>query len=163
MTKENKQQIVINHKVEQVVRAIYFGFEKDNPSVLSTGVNYGAALSYFDPMDYVFIGIADAYGIRFKPESNSALIALGYHPSAVLFALTRMRLNGEAVVQRVGDDLVAIHAAVAQLARDVVFNWEVPDCTSSRVTKGTQFKKPMLDSYKTVLRLNKGGKPPLFA
>lgn len=163
MPKENKQQIVINHKVEQVVRAIYFGFEKDDPTVLSTSVNKGAALAYFDPLDNVIIGIADAYGIRFKPESNSALIVLGYHPSAVLFALTCMRLNGEAVVQRVGDDLVAVHAAVAQLARDVVFNWKVPECTTSRLTKETKFKKPILDSYKAVLRLNKGGKPPLFA
>lgn len=160
---------VINHKVEQVVRAIYWGFEPniDDPkaasNTLSTKAQQGSAITYSAPADWLYIGIADVRGYRFSPSSNSALIALGLHPTAVLLHLTRMRLDGKPVVRVVDDALVALHSAVVQCAHDIVFNWEVTKLikvkhknTGKIVSKVVVTDMPILRAY------HEAGKPELF-
>ena len=148
-----KQNVVINHKVEQIVRAIYLGYV-DHKDVLVSSPVKGALITLYEPEEYIDVGIADAKGYRFTAASNSALITLGYHPTAVLLYLTQMRLNGEPVVLESHGDLVAVHAAVVQCARDLVFNYE-----KVQVIKGKPrvVGKPILENYLRV------GKPKNFA
>lgn len=146
------QVSVVNLKVEQVLRAIYFGFDK--PDSLQVSPVGGHAITLFKPDDYIECGIADAKGYRLSPASNSALIALGYHPTAVLLWLSQMKLNGEPVLAIKDDMLVVLHCAAAQCARDITFNYH-----KVAIVKGKPrvVSKPILDNYKRV------GKPALFA
>ena len=147
------QALVFNPKVEQIVRAIYFGYDgTDSVSVVSPVK--GTAIDYFKPTEAVNIGIADAQGYRFRPESNSALITLGYHPTAVLLWLTQMRLDGHGVVAASADSLVAVHAAVVQCARDMTFNYEKVEIIKG---KPRVVGKPVLTNYLV------HGKPEKFA
>lgn len=150
--KKAPQVSVVNLKTEQVLRAIYFGFDK--PDALQVSPVGGHAITLFKPDDVIVIGIADAKGYRFTAASNSALITLGYHPTAVLLYLTQMRLNGEPVVLESHGDLVAVHAAVVQCARDVVFNYEKVQTIKG---KPRVVGKPNLENYLRV------GKPKNFA
>lgn len=147
------QNVVINHKAEQIVRAIYLGYV-DHKDVLVSSPVKGALITLYEPEEYMDVGIADAKGYRFLAASNSALITLGYHPTAVLLYLTQMRLNGEPVVLESHGDLVAVHAAVVQCARDLVFNYE-----KVQMIKGKPriVGKPILENYLRV------GKPKNFA
>lgn len=148
-----KQNVIINHKVEQVVRAIYLGYV-DLPDVLVSSPVRGALITLYEPDAYIEVGIADAKGYRFTAASNSALITLGYHPNAVLMYLSQMRLNGEPVVCIKDNKLVAIHAAVVQCARDLVFNYEKVQMIKG---KPRVVGKPILENYLRV------GKPKNFA
>lgn len=146
------QVSVVNLKTEQVLRAIYFGFDK--PDALQVSPVGGHAITLFKPDDLIECGIADEKGYRFTAASNSALVALGYHPSAVLLWLSQMRLNGQPVVFIKDEALVVLHCAAAQCARDLVFNYE-----KLAIIKGKPrvLSKPILDNYKRV------GKPKTFA
>lgn len=143
VTVVQKQQLIFNPKVEQVVRAMYFGFE--NEQTLQVSPVKGTAIAFFNPDEYVVIGIADERGYRFTPQSNSALIALGYHPKAVLLWLTQLRLNGLPVVQVQDDKLIALHSAVVNCARDVVFNYEVLSMVKGRPRV---IARPILANYR---------------
>lgn len=125
----------INHKVEQVIRAIYLGLESQNVDCTK-----GTSLENFKAGEWVVIGIADHRGYRFTPDTNTRLIMMGYNPVSVLASLTRMRLNGAPVVAVQGGTLIAMHGAVAQNSRDQVFN-----------------TKALLDLHREI------GKPKLFA
>ena len=148
-----KQNVVINHKLEQIVRAIYLGYV-DRKDVLVSSPVMGSLITLYEPESYVDVGIADVKGYRFTAASNSALITLGYHPTAVLLYLTQMRLNGEPVVLESHGDLVAVHAAVVQCARDLVFNYEKVQMIKG---KPRVVGKPILENYLRV------GKPKNFA
>ena len=150
--KKAPQVSVVNLKTEQVLRAIYFGFDK--PDALQVSPVGGHAITLFKPDELIECGIADEKGYRFAAASNSALVALGYHPTAVLLWLSQMRLNGQPVVFLKDNKLVVMHCAAAQCARDIVFNYE-----KLAMVKGKPrvVSKPILDNYKRV------GKPALFA
>lgn len=150
------QVSVINLKVEQVLRALYFGFDK--PDALLVSPVGAHALTLFDPESYIECGIADENGYRFSPESNTALITMGYHPTAVLLWLSQMRLNGEPVVGVKDEMLVVLHAAAAQCARDIVFNYEAVQFIKG---KARVVGKPILENYRKYV--HKHGKPALFA
>lgn len=111
------QRAVINHKVEQVVRAQYLGLELQNVDCTkgTTIENWGAG-------DWVVIGKADHRGYRFFPETNTRLAMMGINGVSVLASLTRMRYQGKPVVAAKGDLLIAMHGAVVQNSRDQVFN-----------------------------------------
>lgn len=155
--KRLEQSFIFNPKVEQVLRAMYFGYDS-NTNPLKVGSMCGTALAFFKPDEYVDLGIADARGYRFMPESNSALISLGYHPTAVLLWLSRMTLNGEPVLKVQDDRLIVIHAAACQCARDVVMNYEQLELIKG---KPRVIARPILDTYRAYVLAN--GKPPLFS
>lgn len=152
-----EQPFIFNPKVEQVLRAMYFGYD-GNTNPLKVGALSGTALAFFEPDDYVDVGIADAQGYRFMPESNSALISLGYHPTAVLLWLSRMTLNGAPVLKVQDDRLVVIHAAACQCSRDVVMNYEQLELIKG---KPRVVARPILDTYRAYVLAN--GKPPHFS
>lgn len=110
---------VINHKVEQIIRAVYLGLAEQNVDCTK-----GTALENFKADDWVVVGIADQRGYRFTPETNTRLAMMGLNGVSVLASLTRMRLNGKPVVAAQGNTLIAMHGAVAQNARDQLFNTE---------------------------------------
>lgn len=111
------RRAVINHKVEQVVRAIYIGLDLQNVDCTK-----GTTIENWSAGDWVVIGKADHRGYRLFPESNTRLAMMGINGVSVLASLTRMRLNGKPVVAAKGDLLIAMHGAVVQNARDQVFN-----------------------------------------
>lgn len=152
-----EQPFIFNPKVEQVLRAMYFGYD-GNTNPLKVGALSGTALAFFEPDAYVDVGIADAQGYRFMPESNSALISLGYHPTAVLLWLSRMTLNGAPVLKVQDDRLVVIHAAACQCSRDVVMNYEQLELIKG---KPRVVARPILDTYRAYVLAN--GKPPHFS
>ena len=125
---------VINHKVEQIIRAVYLGLDDQNVDCTK-----GTALENFGVADWVVIGTADQRGYRFTADTNTRLIMMGLNPSSVLASLTRMRFHGTPVVAVQGSTLIAMHGAVAQNARDQLFN-----------------TKALLDFHRQV------GKPQLF-
>ena len=110
---------VINHKVEQIIRAVYLGLAEQNVDCTK-----GTALENFKAGDWVVIGIADHRGYRFSPDTNTRLAMMGLNGVSVLASLTRMRYNGAPVVAAQGSTLIAMHGAVAQNARDQLFNTE---------------------------------------
>lgn len=152
-----EQNPPINHKTDQVVRAIYFGYDGTDAPLVSSPVR-GNALGFFAPESYVVSGIADTRGYRFTGATNSALISLGYHPTAVLLWLSRMTLNGEPVLKVQGGELVAVHAAVVQCAHDVVMNYEQLELIKG---KPRVVARPILDTYRAYVLAN--GKPPHFS
>lgn len=147
----------INHKVEQIVRGIYWGLG-DKGNTFNVVAGKGAAQLAFDGNGYIDIGIADHRGYRFNPETNTVLIMMGYHPTAVLLHLTRMSLNGKPVVAIKDDRLVALHGAVVAAAHDVAFKWD--DIKAVEVKGKIQYRvvgHPLLGNYRRY------GKPEHFA
>lgn len=163
-TKTTTEQPRINHKVEQIVRAAVIGFGPtvhfDDSTVghlktvLQVSCNTVPLICQFEPTDHVIIGKADERGYRFTPESNSALIWLGIHPSAFLLHLTKCVRDGVPCVHEVSTGHLSIEfGALVQCARDAVFNWDTVE-----VIDGTkQRRKPLLEAY--IL----AGKPETFA
>lgn len=159
--KTNNEQPRINHKVEQIVRAVVIGFEdipfhpnNSRTKVLQVSCNTVPLICQFEPTDQVIIGKADERGYRFNPESNSALIWLGIHPSAFLFHLTKCVRDGVPCVRELSTgDLSIEFGALVNCARDAVFNWEKMEVIDGK----KQRRKPLLEAY--IL----SGKPKTFA
>lgn len=146
----------INHKVEQIVRAVLIGFSPDAPSTLLNVSCFAVPLiCQYNPDEHVVIGLADERGYRFAPECNSALITLGIHPTAFLYHLTKTRnADGVPCVRETTTQYLTIEfGALVQCARDAVFNWETKEHYNGKL----QRRKPILEAY----ILN--GKPASFA
>ena len=87
---------VLDTRLEQILRALLYGWDcpkctRDTETVQSLYSVHPAALCA--------IGVADAYGVRFRPAIATALIRLGYNPSVLLHELWRMQVpsgNGTA-------------------------------------------------------------------
>lgn len=150
----------INHKVEQIVRAVLFGFpqvpfypENHCSTVLQVSCNTVPIICQYDEYDHVIIGLADERGYRFNPESNSALIWLGIHPSAFLLHLTKCVRDGVPCVRELSTGNLSIEfGALVNCARDAVFNWEKMEVIDGK----KQRRKPLLEAY--IL----SGKPKTF-
>ena len=100
-----------------MLRAIYLGLASQNVDCTK-----GTSLENYHATEWLVIGISDARGYRFHPDTNTRLIMMGLHPTSVLASLTRMRLHDNPVVAVQRGTLIAMHGAVAQNARDQLFN-----------------------------------------
>lgn len=145
----------INHKVEQIVRAVLIGFAPNTKGVLNVSCNSVPLICQYNPDEHVVIGYADERGYRFAPECNSALITLGIHPTAFLYHLTKTRnSDGLPCVRETTTQYLTVEfGALVQCARDAVFNWETKEHYNGKL----QRRKPILEAY----ILN--GKPASFA
>lgn len=145
----------INHKVEQIVRAVLIGFAPNTKGVLNVNCGSVPLICQYNPDEHVVIGLADERGYRFAPECNSALITLGIHPTAFLYHLTKTRnADGVPCVRETTTQYLTIEfGALVQSARDAVFNWETKEHYNGKL----QRRKPILEAY----ILN--GKPASFA
>ena len=79
---------VLDTRLEELLRALLYGWDcpkctRDTETVQSLYSVHPAALCA--------IGVADAYGVRFRPDVATALVRLGYNPSVILHELWRMR------------------------------------------------------------------------
>ena len=81
---------VLDTRLEQILRAMLYGWDcpkctRDTETVQSLYSQHPAALCA--------IGVADEYGVRFRPDVATALIGLGYNPSTLLYELWRMQIT----------------------------------------------------------------------
>ena len=81
---------VLDTRLEQILRALLYGWDcpkctRDTETVQS--------LYSVHPSALCAIGVADAYGVRFRPDVATALIRLGYNPSVLLHELWRMQIT----------------------------------------------------------------------
>ena len=79
---------VLDTRLEQLLRALLYGWDcpkctRDTETV--QGLYSVSALCA--------IGVADAYGVRFRPDVATALVRLGYNPSVLLHELWRMQIT----------------------------------------------------------------------
>lgn len=134
---------VINHKVEQVLRAIIYGYTvsdiagaggqylSEGDSILKVSAVGDSTFTLYTPEQVLQIGKLTRKGSALNAEANSALAVLGFNGNAVLHWLSRMRivddLTGFADVCIVNDGefIYTTYGALANLARDVVFNREL--------------------------------------
>ena len=80
---------VLDTRLEELLRAMLYGWDcpkctRDTETVQSLYSVHPAALCA--------IGVADAYGVRFRPDVVTALVRLGYNPSVLLHELWRMQV-----------------------------------------------------------------------
>ena len=81
---------VLDTRLEQILRALLYGWDcpkctRDTETVQS--------LYSVHPSALCAIGVADAYGVRFRPDVATALVRLGYNPSVLLHELWRMQIT----------------------------------------------------------------------
>ena len=81
---------VLDTRLEELLRALLYGWDcpkctRDTETVQS--------LYSVHPSALCAIGVADAYGVRFRPDVATALIHLGYNPSVLLYELWRMQIT----------------------------------------------------------------------
>lgn len=88
--RKNAPARVLDTRLEELLRALLYGWDcpkctRDTETVQSLYSVHPAALCA--------IGVADAYGVRFRPNVATALVRLGYNPSVLLHELWRMQIT----------------------------------------------------------------------
>ena len=88
--RKNAPARVLDTRLEQLLRALLYGWDcpkctRDTETVQS--------LYSVHPSALCAIGVADAYGVRFRPDVATALVRLGYNPSVLLHELWRMQIT----------------------------------------------------------------------
>ena len=88
--RKNAPARVLDTRLEQLLRALLYGWDcpkctRDTETVQSLYLQHPSALCA--------IGVADAYGVRFRPDVATALVCLGYNPSVLLHELWRMQIT----------------------------------------------------------------------
>lgn len=88
--RKNAPARVLDTRLEQLLRAMLYGWNcpkctRDTETVQSLYSQHPAALCA--------IGVADTYGVRFRPDVATALVRLGYNPSVLLHELWRMQIT----------------------------------------------------------------------
>lgn len=113
---------VINHKVEQFVRALLL------PILPATSVDQQLVRADTDQLivmqgefDIVQVGYADAKGWRFHPTTNSILIMNGYNPDAVLLRLNSMVIEGQEVLVESAGRLITTFGSLVALAYECTY------------------------------------------
>ena len=81
---------VLDARLEQILRALLYGWDCPKCSQDTETVQnlYSA-----HPSALCAIGVADEYGVRFRPDVATALGLLGYNPSVLLHELWRMQIT----------------------------------------------------------------------
>lgn len=118
---------VLNHKVEQILRAILVGADSETKhSVFEYLAVYATHHQLQDMLASAhhtihIVGTAVG-GYSFTPETNSALIVLGLNPSAVLFRLNQTVINGVIALADTKGELVAPFSAVLAVAYECSYS-----------------------------------------
>lgn len=113
---------VINHKVEQFVRALLL------PILPATSVDQQLVRADTDQLivmqgefDIVQVGYADSKGWRFHPTTNSILIMNGYNPDAVLLRLNSMVIEDQEVLVESAGRLITTFGSLVALAYECTY------------------------------------------
>ena len=88
--RKNAPARVLDCRLEQILRALLYGWDCPKCSQDTETVQnlYSA-----HPSALCAIGVADEYGVRFRPDVATALGLLGYNPSVLLHELWRMQIT----------------------------------------------------------------------
>lgn len=114
--------IVVNHKVEQIVRAITLGGTTDHAyQYLNVHARNGFILNELEVMAIVEVGTAKG-GWAFHPDTNTALIMLGLNPNAVLLRLNSTLVEGAAALAESSGRLVTPFCAVVAVAYECSYS-----------------------------------------
>ena len=81
---------VLDVRLEERLRALLYGWDCPKCSHDTETVQ---SLYAANPAALCAIGIADEYGVRFRPDVATALGLLGYNPSVLLYELWRMQIT----------------------------------------------------------------------
>ena len=81
---------VLDVRLEERLRALLYGWDCPKCSWDTETVQ---SLYSAHPAALCAIGIADEYGVRFRPDVATALVRLGYNPSVLLHELWRMQIT----------------------------------------------------------------------
>lgn len=116
---------VINHKVEQFVRALVLPVALTLEHVaLDQQVVYANTeqlLAVHHEFDIVQVGYADTKGWRFHPTTNSILIMNGYNPDAVLLRLNSMVIEDQEVLVESAGRLITTFGSLVALAYECTY------------------------------------------
>ena len=119
---------ITNHKVEQLLRAVIYPRMMFNPMLESNGypLNLISAcnqqvITEQKDLDFVQVGIADEYGYRLAPETNSWLIRNGIRPNAFLLALSQVQIEGVPALLSRDGKLYMVFCALFVTAYEAIF------------------------------------------
>lgn len=113
---------VVNHKVEQIIRAIVVPNNGGNVfEYLHPVSTHHTIQGMLGAMDIVEVGSAVG-GWTFHPDTNSALIMLGLNPSAVLLRLNSVVIEDVPALVESGGRLVAPFSAVVAVAYECSYS-----------------------------------------
>lgn len=116
---------VINHKVEQFVRALVLPLSSQTAHApfdsMPVYANTGQLLAVHHEFDIVQVGYADSKGWRFHPTTNSILIMNGYNPDAVLLRLNSMVIEGQEVLVESAGRLITTFGSLVALAYECTY------------------------------------------
>lgn len=118
---------VINHKVEQFVRALVLPVATNRHredvvgQVTQVYANTEQLLAVHHEFDIVQVGYADSKGWRFHPTTNSILIMHGYNPDAVLLRLNSMVIEDHEVLVESAGRLITTFGSLVALAYECTY------------------------------------------
>lgn len=116
---------VVNHKVEQILRAILLGGVYDESTFKHLNVYSCNGMIQTDESlsEFTIVRVgnctSDGEGWAFTPVTNSALIMLGLNPNALLLRLNAIVVEDVAALVSSNDSLVCPYGAVVGLAYTV--------------------------------------------
>lgn len=116
---------VINHKVEQFVRALVLPLSSQMAHAafdsMPVYANTGQLIAAHHEFDIVQVGFADDKGWRFHPTTNSILIMNGYNPDAVLLRLNSMVIEDQEVLVESAGRLITTFGSLVALAYECTY------------------------------------------
>lgn len=141
--------IVVNHKVEQIVRAIVLGDVNASFKYLNVHSTCGMILNDIESMSIVEVGTTKG-GWAFNPDTNTALIMLGLNPNAVLLRLNSTLVEGAAALAESSGRLVTPFCAVVAVAYECSYSGTYKSVTADyrAYKRGTGAEPKHFKSYK---------------
>ena len=88
--RKNTPARVLDVRLEERLRALLYGWDCPQCAWNTETVQ---SLYSAQPAALCAIGVADEYGVRFRPDVATALVLLGYNPSVLLHELWRMQIT----------------------------------------------------------------------
>lgn len=112
---------VINHSVEQVLRAVLLGDDVESCIKFRNVFSKGNTFTKLqEPDSHVVVGIADVRGWRLSPVTNSYLIRSGIKPDAFLLRLSQQHIDGVQLLREQDGKLYILFSALYQTAYEAV-------------------------------------------
>lgn len=113
---------VVNHKVEQIIRAIVVPPQGESVfEYLHPVSTHHTIQGMLGAMDIVEVGTTKG-GWAFHPDTNTALIMLGLNPNAVLLRLNSTLVEGAAALAESSGRLVTPFCAVVAVAYECSYS-----------------------------------------
>lgn len=115
---------ITNHKVEQLLRAVCYpdlSWYCTQDNFFAVHCQHGGMITEQKDLDFVQVGLADEYGYRLAPETNSWLIRNGIKPNAFLLALSQVQIEGVPALLSRDGKLYMVFCALFVTAYEAIF------------------------------------------